>query len=131
MDFLKFYPKGKNLIIEIIPDNYISWQPVKEADIEQKSSELIPIIEQLISYCKTHRMQEIIIIDFDKAIHYDKINYVLLAKLVHNLTVLFPEDGILKSIELRHCSEAVTTIYKSIKRALPSSITNILNVYST
>lgn len=132
MDFLKFYPKGKNLIIEIIPDKYVGWQPITEDEIQSKIDELSPTVSELLVYCKSNNMNEIILLDFDKAIHFDKINYILLCKIIKILTDKFFDDDekILKKVELRHCNETIVKIYSTVKGALPNSIVKILEVYS-
>ncbi len=45
MDFLTFYPKGRNVIIEFVPDKYINWQPQTESDIPEKLEQVGKVIE--------------------------------------------------------------------------------------
>jgi hypothetical protein len=131
MDFLKFYPKGRNLIIEIITDKYVCWQPTIEDEITSKIDEISPIVAELLQYCKTNNMNEIILLDFDKAIQFDKINYILLCKIIKILTDKFVDDEkTLKKVELRRCNETIVKIFNTMKGALPNSIVKILEVYS-
>lgn len=131
MDFIVFYPKGKNMYIEIIPDKYIHWQPKTDVELNKKADEISPMIEQLKTYCETHKIKQIIIIDWDKAIHFEKLNYVLTCKLVYELGTRFPNcQHILSRIEMQHCNGAIVSIYNTAKRLLPKWTTDILHLYS-
>ncbi len=129
MDFLKFFPRGRKLIIEFIPDAYIHWQPVKNDDIEGKASELYRVIKGVNSYCESHDMDQIIIIDCDKTIQYNKINYVLLCKLVNKMCSYFSKTRLVK-IEIRHCNPIIEKFCNASKSLLVKSIADILTVYS-
>lgn len=131
MDFLVFYPKGKNLFIEFIPDKYIGWQPVTEKDISEKVSEVGDIITELKDYCKANKVDQVIVIDCDKAIQFDSINYVLACKLVNGIQARFPDhENILKRIEIRHCHPAIRSIVNTCKPLLPKRVSSIFQVYS-
>ena len=131
MDFLTFYPKGKNMFIEFIPDKYISWQPNTEEEIPKKVKEIVPIIEQLRNFCIDKQVNQIIIIDCDKAVNFDRLNYILACKMIEILTRDYPDpDEILKRIEVRHCNSAITAIYNSSKILLPKKVSNIFHLYS-
>lgn len=131
MEFLTFYPKGKNLFIEFIPDKYISWQPNTEDDIQKKVVEIVPVIEELRRFCREKNVSQIIIIDCDKAVNFDKLNYVLTCKMIEIITRNYPDpDDILKKIEVRHCNSAITAIYNSSKVLLPKNVSNIFHLYN-
>jgi hypothetical protein len=131
MDFLTFYPKGKNLFIEFIPDKYINWQPNTENDISTKIKEVAPIVNELREYCKTRGIYQIIIVDCDKAIQFDKLNYVLVCKMITLLTREYPDPSdTLKRVEVRHCNQAITAIYNSSKILLPKKVVDIFHLYS-
>ncbi len=131
MDFLTFYPKGKNLFIEFIPDKYISWQPNTETEIQKKVDEIVPIIEDLRRFCRDKQISQVIIVDCDKAINFDRLNYVLTCKMIEIITRNYPDpDDILKKIEVRHCNTAISTIYNSSKVLLPRNVSNIFHLYN-
>lgn len=131
MDFLVFYPKGKNMFIEIVPDKLVSWQPNTESEIQEKIKQVSPLIDQMKEYCDENGTNQIIIIDCDKAIQFDRLNYVLLCKFVSELTKKHPDkDNILKRIEVRHCNSAITGIYNASKTLLPKKITDIFHLYT-
>jgi hypothetical protein len=131
MEFLTFYPKGKNLFIEFIPDKYISWQPNTETDIQKKVDEIVPVIEELRRFCRDKQVSQIIIIDCDKAVNFDRLNYVLTCKMIEIITRNHPDpDDILKKIEVRHCNTAITAIYNSSKVLLPRNVSNIFHLYN-
>jgi hypothetical protein len=131
MDFLTFYPKGKNLFIEFIPDKYIQWQPKTEIEIQQKMSEIVPVISELRDYCRVRGMYQVIIVDCDKAINFDRLNYVLACKMVTLLTRDYPDPtDILKRVEVRHCNQAITAIYNSSKILIPKKVVDIFHIYN-
>lgn len=131
MDFLVFYPKGKNIFIELIPDKLVGWQPKTEDEIDTKVKEVEPLILQLKNYCLNNKVNQIIIIDCDKAVQFDKLNYVLVCKLVSKIQEKHPDDeNILTRIEMRHCNSAVTGIYNASKSLLPKRITDIFYLYN-
>lgn len=131
MDFLTFYPKGKNLFIEFIPDKYITWQPNTEDEIQKKLTDIVPVINELRDYCRTRGINQVIVIDCDKAINFDRLNYVLMCKTITILTRDYPDpDNILKRVEVRHCNQAITAIYNSSKVLLPKKVSDIFHLYS-
>ncbi len=131
MDFLSFYPKGKHMYIEMVPDKLVNWQPKTEDEIKDKIKEVSPLIEQLRSYCESRGIRQTMIIDCDKAINFDKLNYILVCKLVTELTLLYPDPkNTLSKIELRHCNSAIAGIYTASKPLLPKKVTEIFHVYT-
>jgi hypothetical protein len=131
MDFLTFYPKGKNMFIELIPDKLIAWQPKTENEIDEKIRDVSPLIDKMKDYCDKHSVTLIMIIDCDKAIYFDKLNYVLACKLVSRLTQKHPDNNnLLRRIEIRHCNSAVSGIYNASKPLLPKRITDIFHIYN-
>jgi hypothetical protein len=132
MDFLSFYPKGKNLFVEIVPDKYIQWQPNTEEEIPKKITELTPLINQLRSYCLQKSIKQIVLIDCDKAVQFDKLNYVLTCKLVSKLVEIFPDPkDTLSRVEMHHCNSAIVGIYSAAKGLLPRTISDIYHLYTT
>jgi len=125
MDFLVLYPRGKNLFIEIVCDSYIKYQPRTESELDQKATELIPVIQELREYCIKNSLVQIVIINFEKAIYFEKINFILTAKLVKKLSETFP-DTPLKRIEFHHVSPVIKTIYDTVKGILPKNIKDVI-----
>lgn len=131
MDFLTFYPKGRNIFIEFIPDKYIAWQPMTEDDISKKIKEIVPVILELRNYCKRNNISQIIVIDCDKALEFDRLNYVLACKMVNVLNEKYPDpDENLKRVEVRHCHPAIASIFNSSKILLPRKVADIFHLYN-
>lgn len=131
MDFLTFYPKGRKMFIEFIPDKYIAWQPMTEDDISKKIKEIVPMILELRSYCSQNKISQIIVIDCDKALEFDRLNYVLACKMVNILNEKYPDhEEILKRVEVRHCHPAIASIFNSSKILLPRKVTDIFHLYN-
>ena len=131
MDFVKFYPKGRNLFIEFISDKYVDWQPKNEIEIESKVMELLPVITELRNHCEMYNMSQVIIIDCDKAINFDRMNYVLACRMICILNEVHPDpNDTLKRVEVRHCHPAITAIFNSSKVLLPKKVADIFHLYS-
>ncbi len=129
MDFLTFYPKGRNVIIEFVPDKYINWQPQTESDIPEKLEQVGKVIEQLKSYCLQNNISQMIVLDCDKAIHFEKINYVLMCKFITRIHEKHPDhDDILRRIEIQHCHPAIKAIMDASRPLLPKRVVNILHI---
>jgi hypothetical protein len=127
MNFLSFYPKGKSLFIEFIPDKYIQWQPRTDIEARDKIQELVPIIRELREYSSSH----VLVIDCDKALEFDRLNYVLMCKMVSILNDDYPDPKeTLKRVEVRHCHPAISAIFNSSKVLLPKKIADIFQLYS-
>jgi hypothetical protein len=127
MNFLTFYPKGKNLFIEFVPDKYIQWQPRTEIEVREKIQEITPIIKELREYSSSH----VLVIDCDKALEFDRLNYVLMCKMVSILNDEYPDPNeSLKRVELKHCHPAISAIFNSSKVLLPKKIADIFQLYS-
>lgn len=101
MKFMKFYHMGNSTVVEIYPDEYIKWQPVTEDEIQYK----VKILE---SISKRIQKNIIIIIDCDKMVHYDKVNYVLLKKMISYVD--FPLIVIMKK-----CNKHIKTLIENLK----------------
>ena len=131
MEFVKFYPKGRNLFIEFIPDKYVEWQPQTELEIEKKVLLILPVIKELRDHCELNNMSQVIIINCDKAINFDRMNYVLACKMVCVINEVYPDPHeILKRIEVRHCHPAISAIFNSSKVLLPKKIADIFHLYT-
>jgi hypothetical protein len=128
MDFVLLYPRGKTLFIEIVCDKYIAWQPLTENAIDTKVKEVVPIIVELKEYCETRGLRQTVVINFEKAIHFEKINFLLTAKLVRAVSDVFPEHTVLHTIEFHHVSQALKTIYDTVKRILPKKIKDVISI---
>jgi hypothetical protein len=128
MDWITLYPRGKNLLIEIVCDTYISWQPRTEAELALKVEQITPIVAELKAYCASRGLTQTVIVNFEKAIHFEKVNFILAAKMVRSLSELFPETC-LKRIEFHHVSPVLKTIYDTVKGILPKVIKDIISLH--
>jgi hypothetical protein len=125
MDFLTLYPLGRNLFIEILCDKYVTWQPQTAEQLDARLDDITKIISELKQYCAERDMFQVAIINFNKAIQFDKINYVLAAKMCSRLIERFP-DTLLKRVEFQHANPIIHTIYESVQFLLPKKLTRII-----
>jgi hypothetical protein len=130
MEFILLYPRGKNLFIEIVCDTYIPWQPRTEEELTVKVNELVPVVTELKEYCMSRGLNQIVIVNFEKAIHFEKLNFLLAAKMVRKLSEMFP-DTLLKKIEFHNVSPVLKTIYDTMKGIIPRRIKDVISIIYT
>ena len=106
MKFIKLYHVKQTSVIEIFPDEYIKWQPTTDSEIEKKMSHFSRISTRLRQKC-------IIVIDCDKAIYFDRINYILLEKMISHININI-------AVIFKNCNEGLKRIINSIK--IPKNI---------
>jgi hypothetical protein len=125
MDFLLCNPKKKEdtLYIEIIADKYIKNQPLTETDVNNKVREYVPIIQKIHEYPLKNL---IIIIDCDKALEYQRINFVLGCKLVYKLYSYFGEDYLPDKIHVIHSNTFILSMYTGMRPLLPQSVLRLV-----
>lgn len=131
-DFLKFYPvikNGKKLVIEFIIDKFIFWQPMTTKQVDEKIREIFPVFCQLNTYCDDRDLDVVCVVDCDKALNYQRLNYVLLCEFISKLCEIF-ENTRLSRIEIKHCHTAILLLYNSSLPLIPESIRGIFNIYS-
>lgn len=109
MKFMKLYHVNETSLLEIFPDEYIKWQPITETEISEKIIIFSKVSERLRKKC-------LVVIDCDKAIYFDKVNYVLLEKMISSID--FP-----LSVIMKNCNDSLKRIINSLK--IPKNI----NVY--
>jgi hypothetical protein len=87
MKFIRLYHLGNCSVVEVFPDEYIKLQPHTDDSISIFLKQFENIERRIQKKC-------VVLIDCDKAIHFDKINFILLIKMIHNIK--FPLIVIMK-----------------------------------
>lgn len=108
---MKFYHMGNSTVVEVFPDEYIKWQPVTEDDIPSK-------IQMFENVSRRIQKKILVIVDCDKMVHFDKVNYILLKKMVSGID--FPLIVIMKN-----CNNKIKTLIENLK--LQKNITVYFN----
>lgn len=100
MKFIRLYHLGNCSVVEIFPDEYIKIQP--------NTFENIPEFMKLFKKVES-RIQKncVVVVDCDKTVYFDKINFIVLIKMIHNIK--FPLIVIMKN-----CNYAVKKIIESL-----------------
>ncbi len=101
--FLKISTSGEFTIIEVFPDMYVKWQPVTESQVGEKVSLLESKLKPVLKGKKF-----LLVIECDRAIFFDKINFVLLSKMSEYLTVPVP-------VIMRHCGPHLKELVSRVR----------------
>lgn len=115
MKFIRLYNIDKTSVVEIFPDEYVHWQPKNMSEIDEKLSQFSNVTKRLRDVC-------LVIVDCDKAIQYDKLNYVLLEELIShvdkNIAVIFKNcnDTLKKIVNSMKISKNIKVYFNDIHR---------------
>lgn len=96
MKFIRLYHLGNSTVVEVFPDMYINWQPVSENQVKEKMEEF-----QIIS--KRIQKQCVVLIDCDKMIYFDKINFVLLKNMISKINFQL-------KVIIKNCNEKIKNL---------------------
>lgn len=129
--FTSFHVKGRRLVIELFLDKFLDFQPRTEEEVETCTQKLIPDITSVNDICKRKELIQLIIVDLNNGLMYEKFNFTLFGKLVRNLLNEFPDNPHLKEIEIRNCHPMAKTIWDISKVLVPREITSMIKVFST
>lgn len=96
--FLRLHHAPDVTVIEVFPDEYIKWQPLVREDIPKKIETLkkLPL-----------RKKFVVVIECDRALFFDRINFVLLSEMAKHATTAIP-------VILKHCGPHLRRIVESV-----------------
>lgn len=125
MEFLLCNPNkdDNTLYVEIISDKYILEQPITDADVNTKVTEYVPIIQKLSEYPLG---KLVIVIDCDKALEYQKINFALACRLITKLCTYFGDGYLPDKIHVIHSNTIILSLYTGMRPLLPKSILKLI-----
>ena len=106
MKFIRLYNVNKSSVLEIFVDEYIKWQPKTEYEIPEKMIQFKKVCDRIQDKC-------IILIDCDKAIYFDKVNYILIEKMISNIHVNL-------AVIIKNCNPQIKNLVNSLK--IPKNI---------
>jgi len=120
MSFIKIYRDHatNRVYLEFIPDEYIKTQPINDADYKEKIKEYEKMTEFINAMDGSHYF----VVDCDKMIRIDKINFIYIAKATNALFTKYHDQGHLDGIQVIHSSPLIKKIYSGFKRILPQAI---------
>lgn len=129
-DFVSFVPKGRIMFIEMFLDKYVDTvQPKTEGEVQSVANRLEGDIRQLNDICARSRMKQIIVIDFDKGLLYERFNFKLTGALCKILCIKIPNHTLLESIELRNVHPMAVALWDVSKVFIPSELRNLIHVF--
>jgi hypothetical protein len=128
-DLLVFYPKGRHLYIEFLGAKYIERQPKTPEETADFMIEIRPLIQQLDDYVLKHGLKEIIELNL-KGVPISRLNSETALHLMHLMTEIRPDKGILEKIKITNTNPVFSMIYKSIRGRLPERVRSIVEIAS-
>jgi len=128
-DLLVFYPKGRHLYIEFLGAKYIERQPKTPDETANFAIEIRPIIQQLDEYVLKHGLKEIVELNL-KGVPISKLNSETALHLMHLITEIRPDKGILEKIRITNTNPVFAMIYRGIKGRLPKRVRDIVEIAS-
>ena len=128
-DLLVFYPKGRHLYIEFLGAKYIERQPKTPDETANFAIEIRPIIQQLDEYVLKHGLKEIVELNL-KGVPISKLNSETALHLMHLITEIRPDKGILEKIRITNTNPVFVMIYRGIKGRLPKRVSDIVEIAS-
>ena len=129
--FASFHVKGRRLIVELFLDKFLDFQPRTDEEVESCTQKLLPDIKNVNDICSRKSLIQLIIIDLNNGLMYEKFNFSLVGKLLRNLINIFPDNPHLKEIEIRNCHPMAKTIWDISKVLVPRDLTSMIKVFST
>jgi hypothetical protein len=128
-DLLVFYPKGRHLYIEFLGAKYIERQPKTPEETADFMIEIRPLIQQLDDYVLKHGLKEIIELNL-KGVPISKLNSETALHLMHLMTEIRPDKGILEKIRITNTNPVFSMIYKGVRGRLPERVQSIVEIAS-
>jgi hypothetical protein len=128
-DLLVFYPKGRYLYIEFLGARYIERQPKTPEETADFMIEIRPLIQQLDDYVLKHGLKEIIELNL-KGVPISKLNSETALHLMHLMSEIRPDKGILEKIRITNTNPVFSMIYRGIRGRLPARINDIVEIAS-
>jgi hypothetical protein len=112
-------------------DDYVkNIQPKTPEEISVVYERILPEIEAFNTLCVNNKMIQVIVIDMNKGLNYEKFNFVTTGPLCKLFANRFEGFGLLEAIELRNVHQMAISIWNASKIFIPKELRNLIFVYS-
>jgi hypothetical protein len=126
-DFLRFYPDGKYLYVEILAKEYMKNQPDTQEGMNKIASIIKPIVSDLERFCEAKNLKEITVVNLEGAnLANVKPEYTM--KLITLLHTERPDFKHLERIEIINANTQFEMLYGVLKMGLPGPVRKIVKL---
>lgn len=126
-DFLKFYPDGKFLYVEILAKEYMKSQPETQEGTNKIISQIRPIVADLERFCIAKNLKEITVVNLE-GVNLANVKPEYTMKLITMLHTERPDFKHLERIEIKNANAQFEILYGVLKMGLPAPIRRIVKL---
>ena len=126
-NFLKFYPDGKYLYVEILAKEYMKSQPETLEGANNIAAQVRPIVSDLARFCVAKNLKEITIINLE-GVNLANVKPEYTLKLITMLHTERPDFKHLERIEIKNANAQFEMLYSVLKVGLPAPVRRIIKL---
>lgn len=126
-NFLKFYPDGKYLYVEVLAKEYMKVQPETQEGANKIADMVRPIVKDLERFCIAKNLKEITVVNLD-GVNLANLKPEYTMKLITLLHTERPDFKHLERVEIRNANAQFEILYSVIKVGLPAPIRRIIKL---
>ena len=126
-NFLRFYPDGKYLYVEILAKEYMKSQPETQEGANKIASQVRPIDTDLERFCVAKNLKEITVVNLE-GVNLANVKPEYTMKLITMLHTERPDFKHLERIEIKNANAQFEILYSVLKVGLPAPIRRIVKM---
>jgi len=126
-NFLRFYPDGKYLYVEILAKEYMKSQPETQEGANKIASQVRPIVTDLERFCVAKNLKEITVVNLE-GVNLANVKPEYTMKLITMLHTERPDFKHLERIEIKNANAQFEILYSVLKVGLPAPIRRIVKM---
>jgi len=126
-NFLKFYPDGKYLYVEVLAKEYMKSQPETLEGANKIAAQVRPIVSDLERFCVAKNLKEITVVNLE-GVNLANVKPEYTMKLITMLHTERPDFKHLERIEIKNANAQFEMLYSVLKVGLPAPIRRIVKL---
>ncbi len=126
-DFLRFYPDGKYLYVEVLAKEYMKAQPETLEGANKILGQVRPIVADLERFCIAKNLKEITVVNLE-GVNLANVKPEYTMKLITMLHTERPDFKHLERIEIKNANIQFEIMYSALKVGLPAPIRRIIKL---
>jgi len=126
-NFLRFYPDGKYLYVEVLAKEYMKSQPETLEGANKIAALVRPIVTDLERFCVAKNLKEITVVNLE-GVNLANVKPEYTMKLITMLHTERPDFKHLERIEIKNANAQFEILYSVLKMGLPAPIRRIVKL---
>jgi len=126
-DFLRFYPDGKYLYVEVLAKEYMKQQPETQEGATKILGQIRPVVGELERFCIAKNLKEITVVNLE-GVNLANVKPEYTMKLITMLHTERPDFKHLERIEIKNANLQFEMLYGALKMGLPAPIRRIVKL---